>query len=295
MEETHNTVNNLVERIDSIKKEVDGLQVAVMKERSPWYKNIPTIISLVALLFSFGTTYVSYVRAKSQEIHGLRAELRSMLQRLAALPKENFDITKKYLDDPVGVQLLSSILNQENTVIVRQAADVIKRLPKEQVSSAEYYSIAVALFSSYNFDESVKFIKPAIETANDMNSEISALRAYANALFVTGQYESGRVEYQKALSIFSKYKGYNDYTQKITNLITELSWAFAEASSSFISSANQHIASAENIASSLPLGQGTEIYRKQIDQMKSQIASGVPSKIPTVSGIPVSPEIPASK
>jgi hypothetical protein len=162
------------------------LQTAVLKQHTPWYKNFPTLISLLALLFSFGTTYVSYNRTKLQDIHSLRSELRVMLQRLASLPKENFDITKKYTEDPSGIQLLSSFINQENTLIVRQAADIIKRLPSDQVSSTEYYSIAVAFQASYNFDEAINFLRLAIKSANDMNDEVGALRVYASTLFLTG-------------------------------------------------------------------------------------------------------------
>jgi hypothetical protein len=97
--------------------------------------------------------------------------------------------------------------------------------------------------------------------------------------FSRGQYEAGRVEYQKALSVFSKYKGYNDFTQKSTHILTELTWAIAEASSGFASLANQHIASAESTVSTLLPGPGTEQLKNQINQVKSRLASGNPPEI----------------
>lgn len=281
MEETQNTVRDLVEQIDLIKKEVDSLQIAVAKENAPWYANIPTIISLIALLFSFGTTYVSYSRARTQDIHNLKAELRSMLQRLAFLPKENFDIAKKYTDDPGGVRLLSGFISQENALLVRQAADIIKLLPREQVSSAEYYSIAIALQASNNMGGAIDFLRLAIKNADNMNDEVASLRGHADTLFLTGQQEEGRVEYQKALGIFSKYKGYNDYTQKSTNVWTELAWAISEANIGNLNLANQHVTNAESIISTLFPGPGVELLKKQTAQVKSMLASGTPSGIPT--------------
>ncbi len=90
MEESQITKTDLIERIHSIKSEVDALQIAVMKQHAPWYKNIAVIVSIMALLFSFGTTYVSYNRTKTQDIQNSRSELRSLLQRIAVLPKENW-------------------------------------------------------------------------------------------------------------------------------------------------------------------------------------------------------------
>src|SRR5262249_29566262 len=55
-----------------------------------------TLIALAAFLFSFGTTIVSYRRANRQDVHNLKTELRGLLQRLAALPKENLEVMQKY-------------------------------------------------------------------------------------------------------------------------------------------------------------------------------------------------------
>ena len=40
MEEGQDTVENLVERFDLLKGEVDALQIAVLKQHAPWYKNV---------------------------------------------------------------------------------------------------------------------------------------------------------------------------------------------------------------------------------------------------------------
>ena len=116
------------------------MQVAVTGQRTPWYKNVSTIISFAALAFSFGTTYVSYRRAETQDIQSMRQELRGILQRLAALPKENLDISKRYKEDPAAISLASGFINQENTLLSRQAAEIARKLPKDKVSATEYYA-----------------------------------------------------------------------------------------------------------------------------------------------------------
>jgi len=59
---------DLEQRVDLMKREIDALQIAVTGQSKPWYKNVSTLLSVTALLFSFGTTFVSYHRANIQDI-----------------------------------------------------------------------------------------------------------------------------------------------------------------------------------------------------------------------------------
>ena len=86
---------DLEQRVELMKREIDALQVTVTERSKPWYHNVSVLISIIALLFSFGTTLVSYHRNNIQEIQNARAELRGLLQRMAALPKENVEIGVK--------------------------------------------------------------------------------------------------------------------------------------------------------------------------------------------------------
>ena len=72
--------DDLGERVDTMKREIDALQIAVMSQKKPWYKEIPVIVSVVALLFSFGTTVVSFRRTQVQDVQNMRQELRGLLQ-----------------------------------------------------------------------------------------------------------------------------------------------------------------------------------------------------------------------
>jgi tetratricopeptide (TPR) repeat protein len=234
-----------------------------------------TILSVVALLFSFGTTYVSYKRTQSQDVQNARVELRGLLQRLAALPRENFEITKKYERiDPSAVASISSFINQENAFLARQAAEITKKLPTEFVSATEYYAIGVALQNAYNVDGAKESFTKAIDISTDLSDKVGALRMRANLLFITGQPDAGRVDYQKALNIFSDFgkDSYNEYTKKSTHIWTELGWAYSEANIGSKDKALQHVLSAENYLSGLMASPGVEQLRNQITQAKSLIA-----------------------
>jgi len=270
----------LEQKIDVMKREIDALQIAITGSTKPWYKSISTILSVVALLFSFGTTYVSYRRTTVQDTQSARQELRGLLQRLAALPKENIDIRKKYADDPASMGFVSGFINQENALLARQAAELAKKLPVDLVSGTEYYAIALALQNSYDLAAADEFLKYSIQAAKDFNTEIGALRSTANLQFIQGRPESGRVEYQKALSIFSKYPGYDPFTKVSTNVSTELIWASSEAGSGLPALASQHFENARALVNGLPRSPGADSLRAQVAQAEVQFASGLPVTSP---------------
>ncbi len=278
-----------------LRKEVDALQVAILGQRTPWYKNISVLISLIALLFSFGTTFVSYTRTQSQDIQNDRVELRGLLQRLASIPRENVEIVKKYQDDPATVATIGGFLNQENTLPARQAAELANRIPPEYVSATEYYAIALAMQNAYNVQGAMELFTKAIDTSQDFNDRIGALRTRANLLFMTGQPEAWRVDYRRALNVFSDFGNiYHDYTKESTHIWTELSWAISEASIDLKDIALQHVMSAESRLSRLPSSPGADQLRGQINQTKALLFQGhnlpiPPGRLPP-SG-PTSPDV----
>jgi tetratricopeptide (TPR) repeat protein len=274
MEQNENPLERLQSEVQLLSGQVDILQKEVLGQTKPWYKQASTLLSILALLFSFGTTYVSDRRTSAQDVENSRAELRALLQRMAALPKENFEITQKYPENAAAQNVLSGYLNQENAFLSRQAAEIAKKLPKDRVSATEYYAIALALQQSYNLDSSKEFLHLALESAKDFNDEIAVLRTNANLLFVTGKPEAGRVEYQKALDIFSKYPNYDNFTRNSTHIWTELAWSFAERNLGFMELCSQHIGNAEHLLGNLLPGPGAEQLRNQIQQAKSGSPGG---------------------
>src|SRR5437016_12374288 len=117
---------DLEERMTTMKREIDALQIAVTGQKKPWYREVSTLISFLALTFSFGTTFVSYRRTESQDIQNSRQELRGLLQRLSALPKENVENMRKYKDDVEARTIIGGFINQENSLLARQAAELAR-------------------------------------------------------------------------------------------------------------------------------------------------------------------------
>jgi hypothetical protein len=279
------SVDELKEEISHLKNRIDT--VAEESANKPWYQSVSTLISVAAFLFSFGTTIVSYHRTNEQDVHNLKSELRALLQRLAALPKENIEVTQKYISDPSTIGILSGYINQENLLLSKQADEVIKQLPKEQVSSTDYTAVALAQENSRNFNAAIIDFNNGLKVATILDDEVAALRMLGSLEMMLGKTGDARLHLQQALDIFGKYRDYDDFTKHYTTYLTELNWAGVEAGNGNWDVAQQHVSKAEQILDSMPKGPQTDIYKGQLEQFKRNIA-GQPAfpNSPVIPGVP---------
>jgi len=144
------------------------------------------------------------------------------------------------------------------------------------------------LGNSYKLEQERQFLELASGEASDkdFNTEVACLRTDANLRFIMGKPEEGRIEFQKALGIFSRYPGFDDYTQKTTHIYTEIAWAYAEASTHSLSFIEQHLQNAENLANSIPASPGTDQSRAQISLARARLIGGRNGGSPNDVGSP---------
>src|SRR4051812_6272855 len=100
-------------------------------------KDISFIVSIFAVLFSLGTTAVSWWHTKQQEVHDTRVELRGLLQRLSVLQRDFAEARVKYKDDQVDLSTIGGAIQQENIVVAKQAVDLSRRI-STHVTASEY-------------------------------------------------------------------------------------------------------------------------------------------------------------
>lgn len=217
-----------------------------LRDAAPWYRQlsmlVPLGVSVAALLFSFGTTYISEQRVQRQETHATRAELRSLIQRLTVLPKENLEYTRTYAKDPKSVLVLTSAINTENNVLANQAAELIFDLGGD-VSATEYYAVAYAMITAGLTANAEKLLNRGLEVADDIQGETALLRQHATLLFAVGDLKRGRARWKQAMSIFEKYPERNPFVVSSTHAFTQMAWADAELSRGQCPQAWRHIRS----------------------------------------------------
>jgi hypothetical protein len=266
---------DILSQISVMKAEIDGLQIAVTNQkRKPWYLDVSTLVATLALLFSFGTTLVSYFRTKAQDVQASRQELRGILQRLNAIPRENLDASKRYATDQNASREVDQLYEEEITMLARQAAEIATNLPRGVVSATEYYEIAVGLQNSYNLRGAREFLDYARRSATNFTDEVAAMRSTAAIDFSTGQPNAGRQEYQAALDIFGKYPGFDQYTIASTNVATEIGWAMSEARIGQLGLANQHLDNVAGLANGLAITPGSDAMKMQITQARQMLSRG---------------------
>ena len=89
------------------------------------------------------------------------------------------EIYRKYGTDPSKVVLLAGYVNQENLLISKQASEIIKRLPNNEVSATDQYSVAMAFAASRNYSQAMTEMKNALaiaSAASVLDDEVAALK-----------------------------------------------------------------------------------------------------------------------
>jgi hypothetical protein len=233
------------------------------KTEDPWYKKPPTLISILALCFSFGTTAFSAYNSHQEDIRSNRRDVRAILQRLSKLPIENFEWMQKIKGTGQG-EALSGMLNQENILLSTQAAELIDRYP-DSFTSTEYFAVAFSLASSNIMGKVPAMYRRAMDSATTSNDFNVAARAFAVHVARKGQREEGKRLFEEAMRVWEKFPEPNTYLVNSFDLVTLLYWGQAEFAAGNRAEAQAHIAEARRKLGAMPPGPYTDGLKSQLD------------------------------
>ena len=148
-------------RIEAIEQRIAALD-ADRETKQRWYRQLPVVVplavSVVALILSLTTTYLGESRIARQEKHDARVELRGLIQRLGALPREDIELREQYANDQQTGASIRDAVATENVVLIDQAASLMESDIAEEISGGEYYAVAVALFNAGLLADSEPFL-----------------------------------------------------------------------------------------------------------------------------------------
>lgn len=245
------------------------LAAALKRLKTP----ISVVISAVAIILSIGTTITSALHARRQEFHDLRAELRSLLQRLSVLQRDNAEAFVKYAQDPVSLNMISGAINQENSLVAKQARDIARQLGGDRVSSVEYLAISNAFFSSSDAALAREMALLALERANaskDFYEGVFALRGLGTMAYGSGDSEEGRVRYAAAETLILQ----TPLSADLKNFMlayTYLGWCEGELSSMQCNDAIEHHRRAVDIVSKQLDGPPKNTNRANAERLEQQL------------------------
>jgi len=231
--------SRLSERLDLLDKQLADLQMDQVQASRPWYRQISVLVALGALFFTAAATIFNYVQTTQNNAHNARIELRDLTQRLSQIPIDNISAAKAYTNSFQLAQV-SSLLQEENAVLARQAEEVMNEIP-DSVSSSEYILVAQALANSALYDDALNVVNKATGAIQDDNDGATVYRFKGQLLFNSGNLTDGRQAFQQALDIFSRYPTKNVYYQTIATVQNEYVWATAEYGVGQCMEAKKHI------------------------------------------------------
>jgi tetratricopeptide (TPR) repeat protein len=232
--------------MESMKREIDVLQKAALGRNKPWYKQVSVLVSILALLFSFGTTAVSLKRADRQDVHDYRAELRGLIQRIVAIDRANTNISQASTQAN-NAQALSASNNQEKLVLAKQAAELIEQIPSA-VTGLEYHAVSFALANSGEHEEALRMAREGLSVARGAIERDWLLRQYGSVQYALDRTRQGRRAYRQALNVFREDPGHADFFKAWQRGTTALEWALTEMGLGNCVEAKRHIDQARRYA-----------------------------------------------
>ena len=217
------------DQLNTMKKEIDALQIGVGESTKPWYKQASTLIAVMALLFSFGTTYYSNRQTRLQNIHNAKVELRGLIKEIEAASLANVDVQNKYKDNPQALGLASSLARTRQIVLITQAADIVDLIP-EEITATEYYAIGSALNTiSPGAERILRYLERGLAKADNIDSYLAISRSIGLHYFTIGDYQRGRASFTNAIT-FDRFPQVNESSRRSYNAFTHMSWASVELS-----------------------------------------------------------------
>tara|TARA_R110002096_G_scaffold362892_1_gene556022 strand:+ start:1768 stop:2709 length:942 start_codon:yes stop_codon:yes gene_type:complete len=219
---------SLENAVSTLKEEVDGLQVQFTRLRGPWYRNPSTVVAFLALLFSFGTTLVSYLKEESAKVAAAKRELRELIQQVSAIPQRNLEYAADFAQYPQFQTSINGLLTQENALLASQASEIMDSIPNV-ITSSEYLMIANALAASGINNRVQSYYEKAIVLATNANDDVTAHRNLGYYLIRSQDLEGGRAYYQKAREVFDRFPSDDAQYIIMTNAMTEAGAGVSES------------------------------------------------------------------
>jgi hypothetical protein len=201
-------------------------------------------------------------------------ELQGYIEKLSALPKEYFVVSKQFADDPQALRALNANITEQRIFYARRAAELVDRIPNE-VSSTENNFVAEALFQDAMYSQGNRLVRMAIDRSKDYNDAVASYRNAGVSLIFQGKLKEGRDSLQSALEIFAggKYVENSEDTKNLIHFETELNWAQAEFAVRETVEGSKHLVSAQSFLEKLPAGAPKNFAQANLTALQTSLNS----------------------
>jgi tetratricopeptide (TPR) repeat protein len=231
---------------------VETKQLEAENKSKEWSRSdtISVVSIAVSATVAIWALWLTSSRTQDQTRHDLMSDLRAVIQRLQAIPKEMNEIAAKFPDQNQGAPLIEN-LKLERAELARQAANILDRIPMD-VSGIECEAICRVLFEFGFLSEAERVLNHwSRATANSGSSALPLIYTRAQLEFLRGHDEGGRSLYRQALEL----AGSTADDQHWQGVHTELRWAESETIRRNWKQVVPHFKGALAHVKALPIGQ----------------------------------------
>ncbi len=255
-------------RLKHVENQIDSLRA--QKGPHTAVAAIASVASALVAIAALSLSFVSFQRADLAAIQLDRSRLSELDTRLGALEQARIDFSQRSKDQ-AAISSFSTEIYSEELATVRQAADIVQRIPNE-VSAAECTVVADYLERFDANDLSIRVDRICIDRANDAYSLNVALGQLAYTLFVTGDIAGGRKSYQDALKAYERFPSRDrSYVADVLGT-TEVAWAGQELSAGNCKEAADHINAALNYSDQIVIYQDLkDALIRDVNAQKAEI------------------------
>jgi hypothetical protein len=213
-----------------LRDQVDRLQIEAAEKKRPWYRQLPSLLSLAAFVFSIFTAVLSQFQSSQADIRSKKEEMRKLLDDLVRVQSEFQDRVIE-IKDPAKREIASALLNTRHGMYLEATEVLASQIPKA-VSSSEYGILASEKSRISDFKKAEVYQLRAIEAARDPITKCIAYRALATLYFWSPlrDFAKGRKAFEDAVSAVAAAT--DDYSLYVLGYTYE-SWGFGELSNGF--------------------------------------------------------------
>lgn len=230
-----------------VRDQVDELQIKAAEKKKPWYKQSPSLTSLLALLLSIITAIYSGVQGHRQDVQKKQESLRGIISSLMDLSNEQqsrLGSVESQKLSPQEREFISGMLNSKRMILAEAADNLVRDIP-DAVSSSEYNILANDKLSNGGAARAEEYLKKAVSVSQDPLAKMIALRNLAYFYSQRGPFQSmneTRRNFQAAVDQVSG-EPRDDATAYTVGFTWEM-WGMAELTNNFPTEAQRKIENA---------------------------------------------------
>jgi tetratricopeptide (TPR) repeat protein len=194
-------------------------------KRTPWWKNITTLIAVLAFVLSGFSTWETVRYNKSESQTADRQNLVTLVDQLAQEPQSYAQLSAAYKSQPTLQSTLLSSLLTSKAVQAEEAGQIIDSL-HGNVSSSAAREVASSFLDLGSLKPALHYATIALARAPDADLRADVLRQRAKIEFETQQVARGVADYRAAYVAETVPGGYTQYTINENHVFTD-TYAFS--------------------------------------------------------------------